>query len=115
MRDLKFRVFYEGSMHRVLIADWFSENVLIDLNGELVEVSFEKVTPEQYTGLEDVEGQPIYEGDILQDCNDGTVVGAVTYDDKEGMYECNKNCMYDVSDCKVVGNIHMNPELLEVD
>lgn len=70
---------------------------------------------EQYTGIDDADGGPIYEGDILQDVNDGIIVGAVTYDDKEGMYECNKNCMYDVSDCKVVGNIHENPELLEAD
>lgn len=70
---------------------------------------------EQYTGVTDADGGPIYEGDILQDVNDEIIVGAVTYDDKEGMYECNNNCMYDVSDCKVVGNIHMNPELLEAD
>lgn len=111
MRAIKFRAFYEGSMHRVLIADWFSENVLIDLNGELTEISFEKVTPERYTGVDDADGGPIYEGDILQDLTDGYVVGKVEYDC--GAFNCAGYNMYDASDYKVIGNIHMNPELLE--
>lgn len=117
MRTIKFRV-WDFLKKQYLDFTWaiLSDNHIWSMvNGELYDDFTEEVVLEQYTGVDDADGGPIYEGDILQDVNDGIIVGAVTYDDKEGMYECNKNCMYDVSDCKVVGNIHMNPELLEAD
>jgi hypothetical protein len=68
---------------------------------------------EQYTGVDDADGQEIYEGDILQDPDDGYVVGKVEYD--WGAFVCSGYDMYDSSDYKVIGNIRMNPELLEAD
>ena len=69
---------------------------------------------EQYTGLKDFNGAEIYEGDILQDVDDSTIVGIVEYDEAFGEYDCGDNNLYECTrDCIVIGNIHENPELLE--
>lgn len=115
MRPIKLRAWNSDKAVLANVSEIEFDTNRIIVYGDHFVWDLHKDTLEQYTGVDDADGGPIYEGDILQDVNDGIIVGAVTYDDKEGMYECNKNCMYDVSDCKVVGNIHENPELLEAD
>lgn len=66
---------------------------------------------EQCTGIDDADGGPIYEGDILQDVTDGYVVGTVEYND--GAFECAGYNMYDASDYKVNGNIHEDGDLID--
>lgn len=80
---------------------------------EIVDVNHDAVL-EQYTGLEDVNGVEIYEGDILKDVDNGNIVGYVEYDDAFGEYDCGDNNLYECTrDCQVIGNIHEQPELLE--
>lgn len=69
---------------------------------------------EQYTGLKDKNSVEIYEGDILQDVDDSTIVGVVEYDEAFGEYDCGDNNLYECTrDCVVIGNIHENADLLE--
>ncbi|MBZ5995372.1 hypothetical protein KII97_02470 [Leuconostoc gelidum subsp. gasicomitatum] len=69
---------------------------------------------EQFTGLKDFNGTEIYEGDILQDVDNGNIVGFVEYDDGFGEYDCGDNNLYECTrDCQVVGNIHQNMDLFE--
>lgn len=80
----------------------------------------------QYTGLTDTNGKRIFEGDIIQLGRGGfSNRGVVIYSENNTRYgiidvknECNFSFLHEpfVRDyrIKVVGNIHDNPELLEV-
>lgn len=67
---------------------------------------------EQYTGLKDSGGFPIYEGDICS-YGEGNPVREVVFE--EACFCFNSISLYESLDygLRVLGNIHQNPELLE--
>jgi uncharacterized phage protein (TIGR01671 family) len=82
---------------------------------------------EQYTGMKDVNGNKIFEGDIVRIDDYETV--AVRYGTQDHEEDYGDHFMYKgwnvnlgggypdatMNDLKILGNIHENPELLEVD
>lgn len=111
MREIKFRAYH---------LDWneyFEKGTdinSISYNSQFEMIDLNRVLWEQNTGLKDFNGIEIYEGDILQDVDDSTIVGVVEYDEAFGEYDCGDNNLYECTrDCVVIGNIHENADLLE--
>lgn len=80
-------------------------------------LGYEEVIPEtvgQYTGLNDKNGEKIFEGDIAKD-NYGNIYRIIFSDMG---YFCAENYIFwefitDLGEIEVIGNIHDNPELLK--
>lgn len=114
MRELEFRAYIEENGQKRF--------VFIDLNNTNADelARFHVVTnkfgviKEQYTGLNDRNGEKIYEGDIVR-CSFGES-GVVEL--RHGAYCVVGDDITDMSNWKesayeIIGNIHENPELLE--
>lgn len=123
MREIKFRAW-----DREFMIEWenmksvslheLSESIIIDAPGEGDQLD---IVAMQYTGLKDKNDKEIYEGDIVE----------YWYSNRNGAWKYRKEvkyiiCCYGVTTyngftiisdinrkCKVIGNIHENPELLK--
>ena len=81
-----------------------------------------RVLPEtvgQFTGLLDRYGKKIFEGDIVDILTESEEIGVVAYDDGGFWVNADGFCVdfhsnINGTDLEVIGNIHDNPELVEV-
>lgn len=113
MREIKFRAWNSSiSVLANVIEIRFNQNSILTDDSKFL-WDLNKAVLEQYTGLKDFNGAEIYEGDILQDVDDSTIVGVVEYDEAFGEYDCGDNNLYECTrDCVVIGNIHEDANLL---
>ena len=78
-------------------------------------------TQGQYTELKDASGKDIYEGDVIQHCDNEKVVLAVEWSQEDAGWSAMRragglsgvmlNEGY-ANDCRIIGNIHEHPHLL---
>lgn len=129
------KVTYDGNTYNLIFADNF-----LFVFGEATAMEHAAVDPStvgQFTGLTDKNGKKIFEGDIFKMEDEIVAViifhegcfrlqswgmcGAFTesgYDECGGgwgIIECEPIDWYYIHDMEVIGNIHDNPELLEVE
>jgi uncharacterized phage protein (TIGR01671 family) len=133
MKEIKFRAWDKAEKRWY---DYEDSEIFIDLHGQPLIYAAENPYPfantdielMQYTGLKDKNGKEIYEGDYLR-CKQyigGNFVeyhlelgyvefvhGAFGLHRKQGFYRPFKDWLEEY-ELEVLGNIHDNPELLEV-
>ena len=119
----KFRAFLKDTKKIVDVASIFFINEVIKAeNNDFYQ--FEDIVLMQSTGLHDEQGIEIFEGDIVEIIYDGEpFIGVVVYDLGETDFKATNN-HEDYGDnfqyltvgesIEVIGDIHKNPELLEV-
>ena len=116
MREFKFRA-WDKSLKRmsydplnVISFDGRFYYGIADITGYPQEVM-------QYTGLKDKNGKEIYEGDVCKYRED--TEGQIIFEDGCFWFDCTDwsepICIFSDWEFEVIGNIHENPELLEVE
>lgn len=114
MREIKFRAWDEPSMSMIEDAD-------------IKQAKFYNQPLMQFTGLHDINGKEIYEGDISTTEGIDAIVGEVRWNKKgfwdiwlhkENCFETSMMCSDDFDipinkHTKVIGNIYENSELLK--
>lgn len=123
MKPIKFKIW--DIDHKIMVHSAIElKNDSILQRVKLEERTSDNVLWLQYTGIKDMEGNEIYEGDILRKFDgkkyvilwDSGDAGFVSVDLKE--YILKPESRLDERDlvwvvCEVIGNIHENPELLK--
>ena len=131
MREIKFRVWDKLAERMIYPHNDNQQHFIIDLNGRFHNLQNgsggDDYVIQQYTGLNDNNDDPIYEGDILKIDYDtfGNVIGQVLYEADQGGYifqwkrirkgrgQDYKNLNCDVAfESVIVGNIFEHSELL---
>ncbi len=124
MRDIKFRI-WDGVKNEWLASS--NKDALpyygFALVGEVMTVQSPPIWSldegnivEQFTGLKDINGREIYEGDILiDDTGEPIEYWVVKFSNGVFIGECAgvAESLFELANLEVVGNIHENPELME--
>lgn len=132
MKNIKFRVWDADSKKYWNIENWHVEDEYIDLiepnnsnanpNVKRIWKKESDVVIEQYTSLKDVNGKPIYEGDIVKSSykyaqpkiSQIIMENGNSYITGEDLATGNEMLVSNhVGEIEAIGNIHESPELLE--
>jgi len=116
MDRFKFRAYpTEVNSDKTIYEDW-QDTTLVEVYGFDGGTLYDVV---QFTGLQDNDGNDYYLGNIIQ-TPVGSVGVLVWFDDCFGIgsgeannyHAIDQTTKYELSDCRIIGNIHKNPDLL---
>lgn len=124
MREIKFRVWNIDeyiSLNKAIHDDIVVIQQPSSSNDSLIEINWEGVELEQFTGMLDKHGVPIFEGDVIKD---HIGIGVVEYSEKRASFRVNYkygtckwfidyNLKGELESIEVIGNIHQHAHLLE--
>ena len=124
MRELKFRAWdnLEERMRKVVSLHWQGDKLVsARLEGENEPIPIEgRLVIEQSTGLEDMDGVKIYEGDIVKVEGDAEIYRVEWIYSGFGLEPRYNSPLYPIlgnvklrKKIEVIGNVHENPELVE--
>ena len=128
MREIKFRAYVKEYNKCFPVLTIWDNSVCLDLSktDDLFDrkvFSRDKIKLMQYTGLKDINGKELYEGDIIKCkynemyCNE-TEIGLVIWNNQLSAYSLDNGEIKPTLSCfnenklEVIGNEYENPELL---
>lgn len=118
---LKFRVYIKYAKKMCydvnsFYIDRLKNKITIHFDGHTKTFKFDDVVLEQCTGAKDKNGNLVYEGDFIKTPNGS--IGYIVWSQQDlGFYTKDltpKEKEVYLIECEIIGNIHENPELLEV-
>lgn len=119
MREIKFRALDRATkkMEYFYSLDITEDNTGLICQGDAGSIDLE--TLGQYTGLDDINGKEIYEGDILvSEQSNYEFTYLITWDERRACFVGTYKRFYILPEkwdkTSIIGNIHENPELLKV-
>ena len=129
MREIKFRVWDESKKVMLSqVGSWYFNDEYNEIAFHMNDVTFSDhkyLKLMQYTGLKDRNGKEIYEGDVIEEYDDGLYHWVVKWDNECAcfyLHEQNIGEKFYLDDLvsvvdkgKVIGNIHEHPHLLKIE
>ena len=120
MRELEFRAWWKDTKRFLDCDEWYMTcSGAKYLHYAVMPYSDDDFIVEQYTGLKDKNGKKIYEGDIVRYAIRPSRTTVVEWwSGEEEYYPCcttsGFSLPYSEDGYEVIGNVHENPELLEI-
>ena len=127
-REIKFRAYHIPTKRMFDVFSWCKDCVFEDSEDGIgtsptLPAEMKDCELMQFTGLKDIHGKKIFEGDILHITqhygDDGDFMGEVKFNDESCAFEVEDNLEgyilgeFDYENCEIIGNIHEHPRLLE--